>query len=364
MRIVSPLLAVEVPPDAASRIIVAVFPLEALLARPSFNQRPVHREVLITHQPFRLRFDFRKEPLRQILIQHPFAVLAEHRMIPYRLVHLQAHKPAKQQVVVELLHQQPFTAHRIEHLQQQGAEQPLRRNRRTSALRVQPVKIRRHLRQHCIGHLAHTPEWVSSRNPLLQRHVAEHPSLKLIVIAAHGLETTETCERCPVLAPRRVFQQAPRIWSWKSRASTISLRPSPSMSWIWNGVSLVSRPLRGSGRPDCQRTRPSRVTAVRQLIWSKASPRMRGMFCAISMSGTRSPSRSPKRTLRPAPNFGVSNRFQSLGLGLSSRSRASSASRRAMRPRMAATSGSDALTRKAWKRAGVPARTPAFPLSI
>jgi len=35
----------------------------------------------------------------------------------------------------------------------------------------------------------------------------------------------------------------------------------------------------------------------------------------MSMSGTPSPSRSPKRTLRPAPNSGVLNFFHSLGLG-------------------------------------------------
>ena len=56
-----------------------------------------------------------------------------------------------------------------------------------------------------------------------------------------------------------------------------------------------------------------------QLIWSKASPVTRGMFCAMSMSATPSPSRSPKRTLRPAPNNGVSNFFQSFGCGFDAR---------------------------------------------
>ena len=107
-----------------------------------------------------------------------------------------------------------------------------------------------------------------------------------------------------------------RTWSLKSLTSTTSLRPSPSMSWIWNGVSAVSRPLRGSGRPSCQSTLPSKVTAVRQLIWMKLSP-IRGMFWAMSISGTPSPSRSPNRTFRPAPNFGVANCFQSLGRGFS-----------------------------------------------
>jgi hypothetical protein len=57
--------------------------------------------------------------LRQILVQQPVAILAEHRVIPHRVVDLQTDKPAEQQVVVELFHQQPLAAHRIKHLQQQ-----------------------------------------------------------------------------------------------------------------------------------------------------------------------------------------------------------------------------------------------------
>jgi serine phosphatase RsbU (regulator of sigma subunit) len=48
------------------------------------------------------------ELLRHIGSQQPVTVLREHRMVPHRLVHAKAHKPAEQKVVVDLLNQQPL----------------------------------------------------------------------------------------------------------------------------------------------------------------------------------------------------------------------------------------------------------------
>ena len=45
------------------------------------------------------------------------AVLGEHRMVPHCIVHTQAHEPAKQEVVVNLLDQQSLRANRVKHLQ-------------------------------------------------------------------------------------------------------------------------------------------------------------------------------------------------------------------------------------------------------
>ena len=63
---------------------------------------------------------------------------------------------------------------------------------------------------------------------------------------------------------------------------------------------------------------------MRQLISTAASPTTLGTFWPMSMSIAPSPSRSPKRTLRPAPNFGVANFFHSLGRGLAACRRLSS----------------------------------------
>jgi hypothetical protein len=64
------------------------------------------------------------------------------------------------------------------------------------------------------------------------------------------------------------------------------------------------------------------------------------------MSSRPSPSRSQKRTLRPAPNFGVSNFFHRTGFELAARRAASSLSRASMRARTAAAAASLAVTAK------------------
>ena len=60
----------------------------------------------------------------------PIAILREHRHVPDSIVHLEPHEPTEQQVVLELLHQHPLAANRVEHLKQQGPQQLLRRHRR------------------------------------------------------------------------------------------------------------------------------------------------------------------------------------------------------------------------------------------
>ena len=81
-----------------------------------------------------------KELGRDIAVEQPVAVLAEHGRIPHRIVRRQPDEPAEQQVVVELLHQLPFRAHRVERLQQQRSQQPLRRDRRPAFARIQLVE--------------------------------------------------------------------------------------------------------------------------------------------------------------------------------------------------------------------------------
>ncbi len=79
------------------------------------------------------------------------------------------------------------------------------------------------------------------------------------------------------------------------------------------------------------------------------------------MSSRPSPSRSPNRTLRPAPNSGVSNFFQSAGRGLPTRSVFSSPSRRSMRWRKSVAADAVVVTRNDRKRAGMFAVRPAIP---
>ena len=71
---------------------------------------------------------------RDVPFKQPVAVVTEHGRYSDRLVHRQPDEPAEQQVVVHLLHQLPFRAHRVDCLQQQRTQQLLRweRGRPTS----------------------------------------------------------------------------------------------------------------------------------------------------------------------------------------------------------------------------------------
>src|ERR1700676_4485065 len=92
---------------------------EILLARPCLDQCSVHREMFIRHVRPRTFQHPPEKRLRDLFVQQTLPILAEHRVIPDRFVHLHPHKPSEQQVVLELLDQHSLTAHRIEDLQQQ-----------------------------------------------------------------------------------------------------------------------------------------------------------------------------------------------------------------------------------------------------
>ena len=107
VRLVAALLAMEVGPITVSGIILGA---ETLLRGPGLDQRAIHSEVLVRHKLLRLPVHFGEEPLRYLGGQQTVAVLRKHRVIPHCIIHAQAHKPAKEQVVVDLLDQQTLGA--------------------------------------------------------------------------------------------------------------------------------------------------------------------------------------------------------------------------------------------------------------
>src|SRR5680860_1151284 len=103
-----------------------------------------------------------------------------------RIVHRQPHEPAKQQVVVELLAPQPFTADGVEDLQQQRPNQLLRRYRGAAYLRVGRFEMTRHLRQCSINHRAHPAQRMALRNTTLRTDVAKKPFLVKVAATHRG----------------------------------------------------------------------------------------------------------------------------------------------------------------------------------
>ncbi len=132
MRIVAALLSAKV----CTIIIVGAIPgAKTLLRGPGLDQRPVYGNVLVGHELLRLLGHLGEEPLGHTRSQQPIAVVREHRMVSHRIVHAQAHEPAKQKVVVDLLHQQSLRVNRVEHLQKKRSQNIFRRNRRPPDVR-------------------------------------------------------------------------------------------------------------------------------------------------------------------------------------------------------------------------------------
>src|SRR5262245_57438872 len=98
--------------------------------------------MLIRQQRFDLRMiqKLGHELGEYLAALQPVAVLREHGWVPYQVVGRKSHEPAVQKIVVQLLHQLAFRPNAVEHLQQQGAQQLLRRNRGTTFARVKPRK--------------------------------------------------------------------------------------------------------------------------------------------------------------------------------------------------------------------------------
>ena len=72
---------------------------------PGLQQGAIHGEVLIAEQRFHLRcrHQLLQKVAHHLLVEQPVAILGERGGVPDRIVRAQTHKPAEQQVVVELL---------------------------------------------------------------------------------------------------------------------------------------------------------------------------------------------------------------------------------------------------------------------
>ena len=102
---------------------------------------------------------------RDLALEQPVAVLGEHGHVPHRVVDAQPDEPAEQEVVVQLLHELPLGADRVERLQQQGPQQLLRRDRGPPVQRVELLELARQRRQRGIGDRQDRPQRMPRRHP-------------------------------------------------------------------------------------------------------------------------------------------------------------------------------------------------------
>lgn len=192
MRVVLSLLSPEVDlgiaPATRRLDVPVILGPEALLARPRLDQRPIDREVLVGKKMSlpRLVQHLREERCRDLPPEKSIPVLAEYRGYPHGIVHLEPNEPPKQQVVVELLHEHPLRADRIENLNQESAQEFLGCDGGPADRGVQAIELRRHLPKDPIHHLPDGPKRMVSRNPLFERYVAPHSTLDLLVTTHCG----------------------------------------------------------------------------------------------------------------------------------------------------------------------------------
>ena len=139
-------------------------------------------DYVVCHELAHLRQvqDDTHEPARNIAAEQPVPVLAEHRGVPDRVVSRETDEPPEQQIVVELLHQLSFRANCKKCLQQEGSQQALRRDRRSSFARIKSAEGRRQLPQRFVHDLADGSQWMVCRNPRFQRNVTEKNFRSLI----------------------------------------------------------------------------------------------------------------------------------------------------------------------------------------
>lgn len=97
---------------------------------PGLQQGAIHREVLLAEQRLALRCPHQllQEAAHHLLVQQTIPVVGECGEMSDRIIRAQTDKPAEQQVVVELLQQQPLRADPVERLKQRGQDQLLRWN--------------------------------------------------------------------------------------------------------------------------------------------------------------------------------------------------------------------------------------------
>ena len=152
-------------------LVLPILAHKTLQAGPRFDQRAVGRKVLVAGPAFGPRqiIDLRKKQLRGIRREHPVIIMGEHRRVETPLIQFPVQKPKPQEIVGQLLAEQPLTAHRIERHQYPTLEQLLRRNRRPSFAGIQLVKQRRKLPQHL----------VHARLDPAQRMVGGHPLVQI-----------------------------------------------------------------------------------------------------------------------------------------------------------------------------------------
>ena len=140
---------------------------------------------LVCAQRFTMRATERLDQIYgDLAAEQPVPVLGEGRVIPHLVVHLEGDEPAQQQAIVDLLHQLPLAADRV-----QRHQQLLRRDRVATQAGIQRVEAPVHFPQRRIRHRPYRAQRMILRYPRIRTDRAEQGILLDIGRASCGLSS-------------------------------------------------------------------------------------------------------------------------------------------------------------------------------
>jgi hypothetical protein len=186
--------------------------------------------MFVREQPRRARVgeDRVKERTRDIALQQAVPVLTKGGRRPDWVIHAEADKPPVQHAVVDLLHQQPLAAHRVERLNQQGPQQLLRRNRRPADVGVHLRESRRQRGEHLVGHAPNRAQrMVRAHAPsLVGRMIRQRGCARLDILRCRDRTVVTPSGRAgirPAARPRRHFSDtAPMLRPFFVQSYTVT----------------------------------------------------------------------------------------------------------------------------------------------
>ena len=139
---------------------------EALVRGPGADQRAVDAEMLVGKQLRRLGLlhHLPEQGAHHFMLDQPIPILGIGAVIPRRIVHAQADKPAVEHVVAQLLAQQSLAADTVQRLQHEPAQQPFRWHRIATPLLVDRLEQQIHVAQRPIKELPDRHQGVVRRH--------------------------------------------------------------------------------------------------------------------------------------------------------------------------------------------------------
>src|SRR5436309_5257724 len=188
MGFVASFLAVKIHPAVAqiSPILVSrpIFSLgsKALEACPGLDQSPIHRKMIVAHQPGSSGLpNYRLEKQTPHLVLHqPLAVLAKYRGIEAFFDQLHVQKPTEKKIVVQLLAKLPLASHRVKRDQQQRLQNLLGGHRGPSHWGIHSIKNPRQFQKLLIRHCLDFSQRMIGGNTPLYRDQSLHAYLSVL----------------------------------------------------------------------------------------------------------------------------------------------------------------------------------------